>query len=81
MMKDSPPKDTWFRSWLYLFRESGIAYYIGRQGPEDIHNFPIYCLLDFVSSIKFRKICLVGNWHNQKRVTGKLEKGLYLKIL
>lgn len=53
---------------------------MGRQEPEDIHNIPTYCSFELDSSIKFRKICLVDNWHNQKRVTGKIEKALHLKI-
>lgn len=80
----SPKKPDKEVSCIYLLlniRKSGIKYYMGRQEPEDIHNFLIYCSFELDSSIKFRKIRLVGNWHNQKTVTGKLKKALHLKIL
>lgn len=49
--------------------ESCIEYYKGKQEPEGMYNFPIYCFLDFVLSIKFGKMHLVGNCHNQKSIT------------
>lgn len=61
--------------------ESCIDYYKGKQEPEDMHNFLIYCFLDFVSSIKFGKMYLVGNCHNQKSITRILERRLHSKIL
>lgn len=85
-MKDPSTKKIEYRIWFYLFvhlniRVSCIDYYEGGQEFEGMH-ISIYCLLDFVSrSIKFRKVCLVGNQHSQKSATRKTGEKVALESI